>query len=149
MAKYLLDTNVLLRLVNSSDRQHLLASEAVAFLLGRGDECWLTSQVLIEFWVVATRPTEANGLGWSVERTHMKIVQLLEQFPLLQETENIFPTWLRLVADSQVKGKRTHDARIAAVAISSDISHILTLNPKDFSGLAGVKAVSPEKIADS
>ena len=149
MAKYLLDTNVLLRLVNSSDRQHPQVSEAVAFLLERGDECWLTSQVLVEFWVVATRPPNANGLGWSVERSREEIVQLLEQFPLKSETEHIFPAWLKLVADNQIKGKRTHDARIAAVAMSSDISHILTLNPKDFSGLAGVETVSPEKVADS
>jgi predicted nucleic acid-binding protein len=76
MAKYLLDTNVVLRLSNPSDGQHELVTEAVANLLARADECYLTAQVLIELWVVATRPTNVNGLGWSVEQTRNIIDQL-------------------------------------------------------------------------
>lgn len=65
MAKYLLDTNVVLRLSNPSDDQHELVTEAIATLLTQGDEYYLTEQVLIELWVVATRPINVNGLGWS------------------------------------------------------------------------------------
>jgi hypothetical protein len=36
------------------------------YLLTQGDECFLTAQVLVELWVVATRPVEVNGLGWAV-----------------------------------------------------------------------------------
>ncbi len=70
MAKYLLDTNVVLRFSSPSDSQHYLATEAVATLLRQGNECYLTAQILIELWVVATRPVNVNGLGWSAEQTH-------------------------------------------------------------------------------
>ncbi len=70
MTNYSLDTNIVLRFSNPSDEQHLLVTEAVATLLMHADECYLTAQVLIELWVVATRPIDVNGLGWSVEQTH-------------------------------------------------------------------------------
>ena len=86
MTKYLLDTNVVLRFSNPADSQYDLATEAVATLLLQGNECYLTAQVLIELWVVATRPMDVNGLGWSVEQTHNLIEQLLNRFPMADET---------------------------------------------------------------
>lgn len=115
MTKYLLDTNVVLRFSNPSDEQHGLVTEAVATMLSQADECYLTAQVLIELWVVATRPSDVNGLGWSVERTRSIIDQLLERFPLIEDLPEIFTNWLNLVTANQIKGNRTHDARIVAV----------------------------------
>ena len=45
----------------------------------QGNECYLTAQVLIELWVVATRLVEVNGLGWSIEQTRQVIDQLLDR----------------------------------------------------------------------
>lgn len=39
----------------------------------------ITAQVLVEFWVVATRPIAVNGLGWSAEQARTQIAQLLVQ----------------------------------------------------------------------
>lgn len=91
MTRYLLDTNVVLRFCNHSDVQHHLAIEAIYRLLNQADECFLTAQVLIELWVVATRPVEVNGLGWTTEKTRSTIDQLLNRFPLLEEPPEIFP----------------------------------------------------------
>ena len=63
MTRYLLDTNIVLRLNNRSDSQHNLVKEAVNVLIASSNECCLCAQVLIEFWVVATRPIQSNGLG--------------------------------------------------------------------------------------
>ncbi|MDJ1185628.1 hypothetical protein PMH09_20810 [Roseofilum sp. BLCC_M143] len=79
MTDYLLDTNVVLRFCNVDDRQHDLATAAVGLLLKQGHECFLTAQVLIEFWVVATRPVTVNGLGWSPETTGHFIDELLHR----------------------------------------------------------------------
>jgi predicted nucleic acid-binding protein len=147
MAKYLLDTNVILRLSNPSDDQHELVTEAIATLLTQGNECYLTAQVLIELWVVATRPINVNGLGWSAEETRTTINQLLERFPFTEEVPQIFSTWLTLVTENQITGKRTHDVRIVAAMIESDITHILTLNPKDFSGISGITVVQPKAVS--
>ncbi len=147
IAKYLLDTNVVLRLSNPSDEQHKLVTEAIATLLTQGDECYLTAQVLIELWVVATRPINVNGLGWSAEETRTTINQLLERFPFIEEVSQIFSTWLTLATKNQITGKRTHDVRIVAVMIESGITHILTLNPKDFSGISGITVVHPTAVS--
>ncbi len=149
MTKYLLDTNIALRFCNSSDEQHSLVTEAVATLLMQADECYLTAQVLIELWVVATRPVDVNGLGWSVEQTRNVIDQMLDRFPMAEETPQIFSNWLSLATENQIKGKRTHDARIVAVMLASNISHVLTLNPNDFSGMPGIEIVHPLKVVDS
>lgn len=148
MAKYLLDTNVVLRFSNPSDIQHELATEAVTTLLFQGNECYITPQVLIELWVVATRPVDVNGLGWSVEQTHNVIEQLLNRFPMADETSQVFSTWFALVTDNQIKGTRTHDVRIVAVMLTSGISHILTLNPNDFSGVPNITIMHPQKVLD-
>lgn len=146
MTQYLLDTNIVLRLSNPSDDQHSLVTRAITALLVQSDECYLTAQVLIEFWVVATRPADVNGLGWSTEQTRYVIDQLLERFPVADETVQTLPIWLDLVTDNQIKGKRTHDARIVAVMLASGIRHVLTLNPDDFSGIPSVTVTHPQDI---
>ena len=97
MTKYLLDTNILLRASNRTSPRYDLAVNSVASLIAQGHECVITAQVLIEFWVVATRPIEVNGLGWSIEQTETKISRLISQFTLIKETEAILANWLDLV----------------------------------------------------
>ncbi len=55
---HLIDTNVLVRLANIADASHAVAARAVIELHRRGEVLYLTSQVLIEFRNVATRPKE-------------------------------------------------------------------------------------------
>ena len=86
MTKYLLDTNVVLRFANPSDQKHTIVTNAVYNLLLRGDECYLTAQVIIELWVVDTRPKKVNGLGWSVSKTREIIEQLFIRFLLVEES---------------------------------------------------------------
>jgi predicted nucleic acid-binding protein len=144
MTRYLLDTNVVVRLCNPSDVQHQLATDAISLLLMQSDECLVATQVIIEFWVVATRPTQVNGLGWTVEQTRSMINQLLDRFPLLRESPQIFPNWLDLVTTNKVTGKRTHDVRIIAAMLANRITHILTFNPKDFIGISGIIIIHPQ-----
>ncbi len=146
MTRYLLDTNVVLRFCNPSDVQYNLATDAISRLLSQGDECFLTAQVLVELWVVATRPVEVNGLGWAVEETRSTIDQLLNRFPLLEESPQIFPNWLELVTVKRVMGKRTHDVRIVAVMLAHGVTHLLTFNSSDFIVSAGITIVRPQEL---
>lgn len=113
----------------------------------RTDECLLAPQIIVEFWVVATRPPQVNGLGWAVEQTRSTIDQLLDRFPLLQESPQIFPNWLNLVTTNRVMGKRTHDARIVAAMLANGITHLLTFNPVDFAGISNITAIHPQDLA--
>jgi predicted nucleic acid-binding protein len=146
MTKYLLDTNIILRFANPSDQQHNLVTQAIAILFEQSNECYLTAQVLIELWVVATRPIDVNGLGWSTQQASNVIEQILVRFPLVEETSQVFPIWLNLVTQNEIKGKRTHDARIIAVMLVYNIKHILTLNPSDFKSFSEIITVNPQEI---
>jgi len=149
MPKYLLDTNVVLRLSNKADAQHALVIEAIATLLSQKNECCLATQVLIEMWTVATRPVGVNGMGWSADKTRSEIDQLLNRFPTVEETPQILSIWLALVTENQVLGKRTHDARLVALMQAKSINHILTLNPRDFEGFPDLTVLHPKEVIEA
>lgn len=146
MTRYLLDTNVVLRFANTVDPDHALVISAISKLLEQNSECVITSQVLIEFWVVATRPTTVNGFGWSAEQTRVSIDRLLNVFPLLEERREIFPIWLQLITASNIKGKRSHDIRLIAVMLSHSVDHLLTFNPTDFTIASNIAVVHPQTL---
>jgi predicted nucleic acid-binding protein len=83
MMNYLLDTNILLRSADPNSESYFLVRNAVNSLIEEGGTCYITPQVLIEFWAVATRPLNVNGLGWTAQKTHQEINQILSQFSLL------------------------------------------------------------------
>lgn len=147
MATYLADTNLVLRLADPASPQHPIATRALTRLLGQGDEVFLTPQNLIEFWAVATRPVEANGFGWSAERTGREVTGLRERFPLLPDTADIFTRWLELVTSLPVHGKRVHDARLVAVARAYGVQHLLTFNLADFAAFPSLSLADPRLLA--
>jgi predicted nucleic acid-binding protein len=65
LSKVGVDTNVLLRIANPGDLRHDQAVRTVARLRFEGAKMVIVPQVLAEFWVVATRPADVNGLGLS------------------------------------------------------------------------------------
>lgn len=77
MARYLLDTNVLLRLASPTSGQHAAAAAAVRALLSGAHELFLAPQVAMEFWSVATRPVDVNGFGWTVAETESELGKLI------------------------------------------------------------------------
>jgi predicted nucleic acid-binding protein len=145
MARYLIDTNVLLRSAVDTSARGAVAAGAIAILLARGDELFLTAQVLIEFWSVATRPAMVNGLGWPLDLVRGEIDKLLDQFPLLPETPAVFAEWLRLVTTHGVAGKQVHDARLVAILNTHDVARLLTFNTGDFK-VFGALAIPPDEI---
>ncbi len=134
---YLLDTNILLRLANADDTQHVLTTNAVASLYRAGEKLHVTAQNLIEFRNVATRPIARNGLGMSALLAAQVAASQEAAFPLLEETPNIYPTWKTLVDALGITGKQVHDTRLVAVCHVHGITHILTFNGKDFTRFQG------------
>jgi hypothetical protein len=86
MALVLLDTNVLLRLSDGASADQPVATQAISHLRLRGDRSCLTAQNIVEFWAVATRPVDVNGLGWTTQRTADEIAQLLSRFQFLEDS---------------------------------------------------------------
>jgi hypothetical protein len=96
--------------------------------------------------VVATRPTDVNGLGWSPAFTRTSIDGFLGQFRLLAETRDAFDQWLALVTTEKVAGKRAHDVRIAAVMLASGVTELVTLNTDDFQKIPGLVVQHPATV---
>ena len=142
----LLDTNLLLRLVDTIAPAHRVAHAAVSALLSDGAEVCITAQNLVEFWAVASRPLSANGLGWVPEQIAREIERLLERFSFLPDSERIFSEWQTLVATHEVKGKRTHDARLAAVMLAHRVTHLLTFNTADFAAFSEIILLDPAEL---
>lgn len=128
MPAYLLDTNVLVLTAGRRAPYDAIAGKALRRLAVRGDPCFVASQVLVEFWVVATRPADVNGLAWTVAETFAEIDRILRQFPLLDDRPQAFPLWLDLVHRTGTSGKHAHDARLASVMRANGVFHILTFN---------------------
>jgi predicted nucleic acid-binding protein len=117
-------------------------------MLKQGDEqMYITPQNLIEFWNVATRPKERNGLGYSLVRTQREVVRIKSLFPILLDSPLILAEWERLVTTYEVKGVNVHDARLVAVMLVNRISHILTFNDDDFRRYASeITVINPNNI---
>ncbi len=148
MARYLVDTNVLVRTAEPDSAQHFAATEAVRRLISRNHEVCLAPQVISEFWVVATRPTEVNGLGWSFETVEPVVNGFLLRFPILAETPRLFLEWHKLVVQYRVMGKQAHDTRLVAIMNTSGVTHLLTFNVNNFRAY-NVTVVSPDDVVAS
>ncbi len=149
MTTYLLDTNIWLRSVQRESPHHTLAVEALATLLTQGHDLFITSQNVVEFWSVASRPIEANGLGWSVETVRQEIEHIQTQFPLLDDTADIFVQWLHFVSMYRVIGRRVHDARLVAAMLVHGVTHLLTFNRDDFRQFPMITVVIPSDLVAS
>jgi hypothetical protein len=76
----------LLRSAQETHPMHESSVQAVRILLEQGERLCIIPQNLIEFWVVATRPTEVNGLGLSFADALSELEQLKSFFVLLPDT---------------------------------------------------------------
>lgn len=144
--RILADTNILARIAQTAHRQHAVAAAAVERVLDGNDDPCIVPQILYEFWVVATKPTEANGLGMSVAQVQNEIGCACGIFTLLRDERAIFPHWQRLVADHQVMGKPAHDARLVAAMKRHGLPRSLTFNASDFRRFSGIEVLTPDEI---
>jgi predicted nucleic acid-binding protein len=142
----LIDSNVLLRRAQPIHPAHLSAVQSVAKLLARGVPVYFTPQNITEFWNVATRPAENNGLGLPHETVAAEVATIEELLTLLPDSPAIFPEWKRLVTQYRVGGVKVHDARLAAVASVYGIESILTFNGEDFARFEHLAVLHPSDV---
>ena len=137
----LLDTNILLRYLHRTDPAHARVQAAVNHLRDTGETLCIAPQNGVECWNVATRPVNRNGFGLSPAQAE-RMLDLLEQlFSMLPETPALYPAWRTLVVAAQVSGVQVHDARLVSWMQVHGLTHVLTLNPSDFTRyeqLAGI-----------
>ncbi len=98
---YLINTNVLLHLVQKSSPMHTDVRKAFVTLRKQNEKLCIIPQNLIEFWAVATRPLASNGLGLTVDEAQRATRKLKRIFVLCPDTPTIFHTWENLVTKYQ------------------------------------------------
>lgn len=144
--RILLDTNVLLRLVETGHPQHPQATAAIDALRRQGHHLCLVPQNLYEFWVVATRPSDVNGLGMTPSEAQIIINDFLRLFTLLRDERAIFEQWFELVVQQSVCGVKAHDARLAAAMQRHGVDRILTFNAGDFRRFDRITVTEPGHV---
>lgn len=140
------DTNIFLRLTDQNSSHFEMVTRAVAAILARGDELCFAPQSMIEFWAVATRPVNANGLGLSVAIVEEKVREFSDEYVMLEETPAVYTHWLELATRHAVLGKQVHDTRLVALMLSHGLDTILTINTADFKRFTQVTAVHPLEV---
>jgi predicted nucleic acid-binding protein len=140
----LVDTNVVLRLIQPGHPHRDPALDAMALLAARDGETFAVApQTLYEMYVVCTRPVAQNGLGLTPGQAHGEIVQARALFQLLPETDTVYAAWEGLVVKYGVAGKPAHDARLIALMIVSGLRSVLTFNDAHLTRYAEVTALNP------
>jgi len=143
---YLLDTNILLRLPDRGIPDFQVVRAALSFLKKSQNRLYYTSQNLIEFWNVATRPVQHNGLGLSIKEADEEAHGIEDALKLLPHNEAIHHEWRRLVVTYGVSGTQVHDAHLVAAMNVYGIDHLLTLNGRDFNRFDWLTVVHPADV---
>lgn len=143
---YLADTNIILRLAEPAHPTHGIALKAVTELFTAGENICLLPQNLIEFWNVATRPSDKNGFGWTTAQTDAEVKVLENTFTILPDTPAIYDEWRRLVTAHSVSGKQVHDTRIVAAMNVHQVNRLLTFNLADFKRFSKIILIDPTTI---
>jgi predicted nucleic acid-binding protein len=146
MALILTDTNILVRSLNPADPHYGAADNALASLRLRNETLCLAPQNLMEFWAVATRPREDNGLGMAAARATNELLMLRQFFRVLPSTPDVLEAWQRIVTALGIAGKQTHDAHLVAVMQVYSITNILTFNTGHFRRFPGLTIIDPRQI---
>lgn len=146
----LVDTNVLLRVVEPRHPHHAEAAQSLRTLRSDGHDLCLVPQFHYEFRVVATRPVAQNGLGMTTAEAEAELGKLGTPLSrLLRDERAIYDRWRGLIGKHHVEGKQAHDARLVAAMERHGLTNLLTFNVNDFKNYAGIRLLEPASVARS
>jgi predicted nucleic acid-binding protein len=147
--KVLIDTNILARIAHKNHPHTPVANSALHRLWTGGHELRIVPQVLYEYWSVATRPAEHNGLGFDTETVNADVERFKRVFSVLRDERGILEPWQVLVTNCKVPGKQAHDARLVAAMQRHALSHLLTFNLADFKRYPDIIVLDPHVVAST
>ncbi len=144
--RVLVDTNILLRSVQPNHPLSPQATGAVAKLIRQKDMVFFCPQNIAEFWNVATRPTDRNGLGLSPDEVLQEISNIEKSLTLLPDVPAIYNAWKQIVTTHKVQGVKVHDARLIAIMSVYGVESLLAFNTADFERFTNVRAIHPSSL---
>jgi predicted nucleic acid-binding protein len=129
--KLFIDTNVLLRATVVQFPDYELVKPYIDQCIARGDDLWISGQVIREYFNQTTRPQSfmkpLTGAQISLQYKKLRAV-----FSVAYETEAVIEQIVTLLQKYQVQGKQVHDANLVAAMLVHGISTLLTLNTVAF-----------------
>lgn len=143
---YLVDTNLLLRLLQPEQPHYEPAKSTIRALLSDQQCLVIVPQVSAEFWNVCTRPKDKNGLGLDRAQAKKRLEDYEKTFTLCRDVPVIYDYWRNLVEQYDVKGVQVHDTRLVAAMLAHGLTHILTFNANDFKRFKEITAVEPKLL---
>jgi predicted nucleic acid-binding protein len=144
--RVLVDTNILLRSAQANHPLCAQATHAVSKLLRQKDAVFFCSQNIAEFWNVATRPADLNGLGLLHEEVLQEVSSIERLLTLLPDIPAIYAAWKKIVTDKKVQGVKVYDARLVAVMNVYAVESVLTFNTADFKRYSNITALHPSSM---
>ena len=139
-----LDTNLLLTATDKSRTGYEDARKVLSLSIRSGVHMCISSQVIREYMVVAARSVELNGLGLNPADAIRNIESFMHRCVILEEIELSITKLLYLVQSYSLKGKKIHDANIAAVMYVHNVSMLISIDASGFSLFPGIEVMTPD-----
>jgi predicted nucleic acid-binding protein len=144
--KILLDTNVLLRISEPDHPHHPPCVSALRTLATAGHTFCIASQTISEFLAVATRSVADRGLEMDQAKADAELTKVTSSLETLYDTKAVVDELRRLVVLYSVSGKSVHDTRLVAAMNVNAVSHLLTINTRDFNRFAEINVLDPRAL---
>jgi predicted nucleic acid-binding protein len=146
LTRVLVDTNILLRSAQPTHPLCQQATHAISKLIRQEDSVFFCPQNIAEFWNVATRPIDKNGMGFSPEHALREVSNIEMLLTVLPDIPAIYTAWKEIVRRHRVQGVKVHDARLVAIMSVYAVESILTFNDSDFKRYGSISAIHPASM---
>ena len=134
-----IDTNILLTATNEARQHCQIARDLIIAHHRRGLHLGISGQIIREYMVVATRPSQANGLGLSPNDTIQNVDEFRKRLLFFPETEEVSNELRVLINKYRLSGTRIHDANVAATMLAHGVTKLITENTGDFSAFSMIQ----------
>jgi toxin-antitoxin system PIN domain toxin len=137
-----IDSNVLIYAHRRDSPFHDHAADALRTIAASPTAWAIPWPCAHEFYSVATNPRVYSPASTPTEALHqLRSWMASPTLRLLAESAGYYETLVSLLAESNLRGPKVHDARIAAICLSHGVTELLTMD-RDFSRLPALRTRS-------
>ena len=136
------DTNVLLRAIQTTLPLHFEADALIASARQQGYELWVSRQVIREYVVQVTRPGFLAS-PYKAKQVTAKVKVIRATFQVADDMDAVTDRLLELIEEYPTGGKKIHDANIVATMLAFNIHTLLTQNVEDMKRFSSKIALMP------
>lgn len=132
MNRWFIDTNVLVYADQPASEWHGSSRTLLNTLSAKGDELWISRQVLREYLSTMTRPGPNGIPPLSASRAADAAADFNRMMHVADDVSNVTTRLVALMKSIPSGGKQVHDANIVATMLAYNIPSLLTFNTAHF-----------------